>query len=106
MLNFTENQEAAKVIVKVKKVLWDADPLTQLPLLNFLEVPAESTVSALSPEPEDLVESSDSMGDQMDGSSSIIGMVGSLSLVLTLANAGVPNGPVVSIIKFFQIVFR
>lgn len=55
---------------------------------------------------KETIEKTASLGSTTENFQKVMGIVGSISLVMTLFSAGVPAGPVISLIKLFKMFFR
>lgn len=77
------------------KFHWNINADTNRSELSFLDVPATLNITGSPPEPASAVDSAGSFGNDMDNVTAVMGIIGALSVVLSILSAGAPSGPII-----------
>lgn len=105
--NFTVEEQNLELSLEPTQLHWRIDPVTGVSHLSVRETePSILLDSVKVPISKETIEKTASLGSTTENFQKVMGIVGSISLVMTLFSAGVPAGPVISLIKLFKMFFR
>lgn len=74
--------------------------------LSFLNRTSFILVSGNPPEAPKDIERADNFATGMKKTTSVMGAIAGLSLILSLASGGAPSGPIITLVRLFKLFFR
>jgi hypothetical protein len=95
LVNFTVKQEDTQIQVAPLLDHWNINADTNRSDLSFLNDFVGLDISGNPPEPADAVDQAGTLGNDMNGVTAVMGIVGTMSVALSVVSAGAPSGPIV-----------
>jgi len=85
---------------------WKINDFRNISKLSFLNKSSSVEIQTKLPVDHKKLDDSGKNGERLDQVSAAMGIIGTISLVISFLSVSAPSGPIINIIKLFKLLYR